>query len=32
VEIDVIKVGDFVTSGYPMGKVNASLPSVFKSN
>ncbi|MGQ5401304.1 EndoU domain-containing protein [Cohnella sp. M.A.Huq-80] len=29
VEIDVIKVGDDVTSGYPTGAVNASLPSGF---
>jgi hypothetical protein len=26
VEIDVIKLGDNVTSGYPTGKVNAPLP------
>ncbi|MGG3020140.1 EndoU domain-containing protein, partial [Brevibacillus parabrevis] len=29
VEIDVIKVGDDVTSGYPTGTVNASRPSGF---
>lgn len=29
VEIDVIKVGDDVTSGYPTGTINASRPSGF---
>ena len=29
VEIDVIKIGDNVISGYPTGKVNAPKPSGF---
>ncbi|MFC6335235.1 hypothetical protein ACFP56_21650 [Paenibacillus septentrionalis] len=29
VEIDLIKVGDDVTSGYPTGTINASRPSGF---
>lgn len=29
VEIDVIKIGDDVVSGYPTGKVNAPKPSGF---
>ncbi|WP_163185593.1 hypothetical protein [Clostridium sporogenes] len=29
VEIDVIKLGDDVISGYPTGKINAPKPSGF---
>ena len=29
VEIDVVKLGDEVVSGYPTGKVNASKPAGF---
>lgn len=29
VEIDVIKIGDYVISAYPTGKINAPKPSGF---
>lgn len=30
VEIDVIKIGDTVVSGYPTGQINAPLPGGIK--